>query len=157
MAQTVRFSCIKEPLLKETLSFNNFGSDDRGDVYCDWIDNSEDVLDFVSCDVANDILVQKRKLNPMSALEFKAQEKHRKYDKGIEKANAYRNRPLVVVAFPFSKNGRLSIESGAFLNDFQKMFKKKQWKDLISFCGALEFNLPLLIDCLGFSIELEKL
>ncbi|KAL0208976.1 hypothetical protein P9112_011563 [Eukaryota sp. TZLM1-RC] len=35
MAQTARISCIKEPLLKETLSLNNFGSDDRGDVYCD--------------------------------------------------------------------------------------------------------------------------
>ncbi|KAL0223513.1 hypothetical protein P9112_002903 [Eukaryota sp. TZLM1-RC] len=35
MAQTVRISCIKEPLLKGTLLLNNFGSDDRGDVYCD--------------------------------------------------------------------------------------------------------------------------
>ncbi|KAL0207491.1 hypothetical protein P9112_012119 [Eukaryota sp. TZLM1-RC] len=49
MAQTARISCIKEPLLKETLSLNNFGSDDRGDVYCDWIDNSEAIVDFVSC------------------------------------------------------------------------------------------------------------
>ncbi|KAL0223544.1 hypothetical protein P9112_002934 [Eukaryota sp. TZLM1-RC] len=46
MAQTARISCIKEPLLKETLSLNNFGSDDRGDVYCDWIDNSEAIVDF---------------------------------------------------------------------------------------------------------------
>ncbi|KAL0210129.1 hypothetical protein P9112_010213 [Eukaryota sp. TZLM1-RC] len=52
MAQTARISCIKEPLLKETLSLNNFGSDDRGDVYCDWIDNSEAIVDFVSCNVA---------------------------------------------------------------------------------------------------------
>ncbi|KAL0208262.1 hypothetical protein P9112_010849 [Eukaryota sp. TZLM1-RC] len=41
MAQTARISCIKEPVLKETLSLNNFGSDDRRDVYCDWIDNSK--------------------------------------------------------------------------------------------------------------------
>ncbi|KAL0214425.1 hypothetical protein P9112_006609 [Eukaryota sp. TZLM1-RC] len=52
MAQTARISCIKEPLLMETLSLNNFGSDDRGDVYCDWIENSEAVVDFVSCNVA---------------------------------------------------------------------------------------------------------
>ncbi|KAL0224511.1 hypothetical protein P9112_003901 [Eukaryota sp. TZLM1-RC] len=61
MAQTARISCIKEPLLKETLSLNNFGSDDRGDVYCDWIDNSEAIVDFVSCNVANDTLVHRRK------------------------------------------------------------------------------------------------
>ncbi|KAL0215302.1 hypothetical protein P9112_007486 [Eukaryota sp. TZLM1-RC] len=48
MARTARISCIKEPLLKETLSLNNFGSDDRGDVYCDWIENSEAVFDFAS-------------------------------------------------------------------------------------------------------------
>ncbi|KAL0223478.1 hypothetical protein P9112_002868 [Eukaryota sp. TZLM1-RC] len=40
MAQTARISCIKEPLLKATLSLNSFGSDDRGDVYFDWIENS---------------------------------------------------------------------------------------------------------------------
>ncbi|KAL0227192.1 hypothetical protein P9112_014516 [Eukaryota sp. TZLM1-RC] len=61
MAQTARISCIKEPLLKETLSLNNFSSDDRGDVYCDWIDNSEAIVDFVSCNVANDTLVHRRK------------------------------------------------------------------------------------------------
>ncbi|KAL0210218.1 hypothetical protein P9112_010302 [Eukaryota sp. TZLM1-RC] len=81
MAQTARISCIKEPLLKETRSLNNFGSDDRGDVYCDWIENSEAVVDFVSCNVAIDTSVQRRKLNPVSALEFKAKEKHRKYDR----------------------------------------------------------------------------
>ncbi|KAL0208388.1 hypothetical protein P9112_010975 [Eukaryota sp. TZLM1-RC] len=48
MAQTARISCIKEPLLKETLSLNDFGSDDRSDVYCDWIDNFEAIVDFVS-------------------------------------------------------------------------------------------------------------
>ncbi|KAL0215066.1 hypothetical protein P9112_007250 [Eukaryota sp. TZLM1-RC] len=62
MAQTARISCIKEPLSKETLSLNNFGSDDRGDVYCDWIDNSEGIVDFVSCNVANDTLVQRKNL-----------------------------------------------------------------------------------------------
>ncbi|KAL0216559.1 hypothetical protein P9112_008743 [Eukaryota sp. TZLM1-RC] len=60
MARTVRISCIKEPLLKETLSLNNFGSDDRGDVYCDWIDNFEAVIDFVSCNVAHDTLVYRK-------------------------------------------------------------------------------------------------
>ncbi|KAL0216391.1 hypothetical protein P9112_008575 [Eukaryota sp. TZLM1-RC] len=75
MAQTARISCFKEPLLKETLSLNNFGSDDRGDVYCDWIDNSEAIVDFVPCNVANDTFVHRRKLNPVSTLDFKAKEK----------------------------------------------------------------------------------
>ncbi|KAL0223660.1 hypothetical protein P9112_003050 [Eukaryota sp. TZLM1-RC] len=74
MARTARISCIKEPLLKETLSLNNFGSDDRDDVYCDWIENSETVVDFVSCNVASDTLVQRRKLNPVTVLEFEAKE-----------------------------------------------------------------------------------
>ncbi|KAL0206453.1 hypothetical protein P9112_001760 [Eukaryota sp. TZLM1-RC] len=82
-----------------------------GDVYCDWIDNSEAIVDFVSCNVANDTLVQKRKFHPVSALEFKAKEKHRKYDKDIEKANADRNRPLVFIDFQFCINGRLSLEA----------------------------------------------
>ncbi|KAL0213797.1 hypothetical protein P9112_005981 [Eukaryota sp. TZLM1-RC] len=56
MTRTARNSCIKAPLLKETVSLNNFGSDDRGDVYCDWIENSGVVVDFVSCNVANDTL-----------------------------------------------------------------------------------------------------
>ncbi|KAL0226865.1 hypothetical protein P9112_014189 [Eukaryota sp. TZLM1-RC] len=47
MAQTARITCIKKPLLKEKLSLNNFGSDDRGDEYYDWIDNSEAIVDFV--------------------------------------------------------------------------------------------------------------
>ncbi|KAL0222683.1 hypothetical protein P9112_002073 [Eukaryota sp. TZLM1-RC] len=114
MAQTARISCIKEPLLKETLSLNNFGSDDRGDVYCDWIDNSEAIVDFVSCNVANDTLVHRRKLNPVAALDFKAKEKHRKYDKEIEDANIDRNTQLVFIAFPFSINGRLSVEAETF-------------------------------------------
>ncbi|KAL0208226.1 hypothetical protein P9112_010813 [Eukaryota sp. TZLM1-RC] len=72
MTRTARISCKKEPLVKETVSLNNFGSNDRGDIYCDCIDNFEGVVDFVSCNVANDILVQRRKLNPVSALDFKA-------------------------------------------------------------------------------------
>ncbi|KAL0223853.1 hypothetical protein P9112_003243 [Eukaryota sp. TZLM1-RC] len=76
MARTARISCIKESLLKETLSLNSFDSDDRGDVYCDWFENSEAVVDFVSCNIAYDTLVQRRKLNPVSALEYKAKEKH---------------------------------------------------------------------------------
>ncbi|KAL0226754.1 hypothetical protein P9112_014078 [Eukaryota sp. TZLM1-RC] len=83
MAQTARISCTKEPLLKETLSLNNFGSDDRGDVYCDWIDNSEAAVDFVSCNVANETLVQRRKLNPVDALEFKANENMTKISKKL--------------------------------------------------------------------------
>ncbi|KAL0225878.1 hypothetical protein P9112_013202 [Eukaryota sp. TZLM1-RC] len=128
MAQTARISCIKEPLLKETLSLNNFGSDDRGDVYCDWIDNSEAIVDFVSCNVANDTLVHRKKLNPVAALDFKAKEKHRKYDKEIEDANVDRNTQLVFIAFPFSINGRLSVEAETFLDDFQKMVKEKTMK-----------------------------
>ncbi|KAL0219828.1 hypothetical protein P9112_005481 [Eukaryota sp. TZLM1-RC] len=128
MAQTARIPCIKEPLLKETLSLNNFGSDDRGDGYCDWIDNSETIVDSVSCNVANNTLVHSRKLNPVSALDFKAKEKHRKYDKVIEEANVDRNTQLVFIAFPFSINGRLSVEAETFLNDFQKMVQEKTMK-----------------------------
>ncbi|KAL0207763.1 hypothetical protein P9112_012391 [Eukaryota sp. TZLM1-RC] len=141
----------------ETLSLNNFGSDDRGDIYCDWIENSEAVVDFVSCNVANDTLVQRRNLNPVKALEFKAKDKHRKYDKDIEEANADRNRPFVFIDFPFSINGRLSVEAGTFLNDFQTMVQEKTMKRFGILYGVLEFNLPLLIDYLGFSIELDKL
>ncbi|KAL0226982.1 hypothetical protein P9112_014306 [Eukaryota sp. TZLM1-RC] len=74
MARSARISCIKKPLLKETLSLNIFGSDDKGDEYCDWIENTEAVVDFVPGNVANDILVQRRNLNPGSTLEFKAKE-----------------------------------------------------------------------------------
>ncbi|KAL0215643.1 hypothetical protein P9112_007827 [Eukaryota sp. TZLM1-RC] len=114
MARTAKILCIKEPLLKETLSLNNFGSDDRGDVYCDWIDNSEAVVDCVSCNVSNDTLVHRRKLNPVAALDFKAKEKHRKYNKDIEEANADRNRPVVFIAFPFSINRKLSVKHKLF-------------------------------------------
>ncbi|KAL0215118.1 hypothetical protein P9112_007302 [Eukaryota sp. TZLM1-RC] len=140
MAQTARISCIKEPLLKETLSLNNFGSDDRGDVYCDWIDNSEAIVDFVSCNVAN-TLVHRRKLNPVTALDFKAKEKHRKYDKDIEEANADRNTQLVFIAFPFSINGRLSDEAETFLNDFQKMVQEKTMKrfDIFLWRSRIQF------------------
>ncbi|KAL0215263.1 hypothetical protein P9112_007447 [Eukaryota sp. TZLM1-RC] len=140
MVRTARRSCIKEPLLKETLSLNSFGSDGRGDVYCDWIENSEAVVDFVSCNVANDTLVQKRKLNPVSALEFKAKEKHRKYDKGIGEANADRNRQLFI-GFPFSINGRLSVEAGTFLNNFQKMVQEKTMKkfNIFLWCSRIQF------------------
>ncbi|KAL0205780.1 hypothetical protein P9112_001087 [Eukaryota sp. TZLM1-RC] len=154
MAQTARISCIKEPLLKETLSLNNFGSDDRGDVNCDWIDNSEAVVDFVSCNVANDTLVHRRKLNPVDAFDFRPKEKHRKYDKYIEEANADRNTPLVFITFPFSINGNfIKDKAGTFLNDFQKVVQE----DLMTVYGVFEFNLHFLIDYLGFSVELEKL
>ncbi|KAL0208985.1 hypothetical protein P9112_011572 [Eukaryota sp. TZLM1-RC] len=133
--------CIKESLLKETLSLNNFGSDDRGDVYCDWIDNSEAIVDFVSCHVANDTLVHRRKLNPVAALDFNATEKHRKYDKDIEEANVDRNTQLVFIAFPFSKNGRLSVEAETFLNDFQKMVQEKTMRrfDIFLWRSRIQF------------------
>ncbi|KAL0206913.1 hypothetical protein P9112_012624 [Eukaryota sp. TZLM1-RC] len=99
MTQTVRILCIKEPLLKETLSLNNFGSDYRGDMYCDWIDNSDFLVDFVSCNVANNTLVQKRKFNPVKALEFKGNEKHRKYDEDIEDVDFDWKRLLVLLFF----------------------------------------------------------
>ncbi|KAL0207619.1 hypothetical protein P9112_012247 [Eukaryota sp. TZLM1-RC] len=131
MAQTARISCIKEPLLKETLSLNNFGSDDRGDLF----------VDFVSCNVANDTLVHRRKLNPVAALDFKAKEKHRKYDKDIEEANSDRNTQLVCIAFPFSINGRLSDEAETFLNDFQKMVQEKTMKrfDIFLWRSRIQF------------------
>ncbi|KAL0216403.1 hypothetical protein P9112_008587 [Eukaryota sp. TZLM1-RC] len=115
-------------------------SSDRGDIYCDWIENSEAVVDLVSCDVANDTLVQRRKFNPVGAFQLKAQEKHRKYDKDIEKANADRNRSLVFIALPFSINERFSVEAGFFLNGFQKMVQEKMkrfdiflWRSRIQF------------------------
>ncbi|KAL0209911.1 hypothetical protein P9112_009995 [Eukaryota sp. TZLM1-RC] len=148
MAQTARISCIKEPLLKETLSLNNFASDDRGDVYCDWIDNSLKLLLTLSHVI---------KLNPVAALDFKAKEKHRKYDKDIEEANVDRNTQLVFIAFPFSINGRLSVEAETFLDDFQKMVQEKTMKRFDIFYGVHGFNLPLILNYLGFSIELEKL
>ncbi|KAL0208149.1 hypothetical protein P9112_010736 [Eukaryota sp. TZLM1-RC] len=124
-----------------TLSLNNFGSDDRGDVYCDWIDNSEAIVDFVSCNVANDTLVHRRKLNPVAALDFKAKKKHRKYDKDIEEANVDRNTQLVFIAFPFSLNGRLSVEAETFLNDFQKMVQEKTMKrfDIFLWRSRIQF------------------
>ncbi|KAL0214669.1 hypothetical protein P9112_006853 [Eukaryota sp. TZLM1-RC] len=152
MAQTARISCIKEPLLKETLSLNNFGSDDRGDVYCDWIENSEAVVDFVSCNVANDTLVQRRKLNPVSALEVKAKEKHRKYDKDIEEANVDKNRPFVFIAFPFSINGRPSVEAETVLDGFLKMVQEKTMKkfDIFLWRSRIQFatinRLPLFFN-----------
>ncbi|KAL0214764.1 hypothetical protein P9112_006948 [Eukaryota sp. TZLM1-RC] len=99
VGQTARISCIKEPLLKETLSLNNFGSNDRDDVSCDWVDNSEAVVEFVSCNVANDTLIQRRKLNHVGAFELKAKEKHRRNDNDIEDANAGRDRALDFIAF----------------------------------------------------------
>ncbi|KAL0223833.1 hypothetical protein P9112_003223 [Eukaryota sp. TZLM1-RC] len=141
LARTARISCIKEPLLKETLSLNDFGSDDRGDVYCDWIDNSEAIVDFVSCNVANDTLVHKRKFNPVNALDFKAKQKHRKYDEDIEEVNADRTTQLVFMTFPFSKNGRLSDEAEIFLNDFQKMVQEKTMKrfDIFLWRSRIQF------------------
>ncbi|KAL0205115.1 hypothetical protein P9112_000422 [Eukaryota sp. TZLM1-RC] len=129
MAQTARISCIKEPLLKETLSLNNFGSDDRGDVYCDWIDNSEAIVDFVSCNVANDTFGSQKKNLIL------------KYDKEIEDANIDRNTQLVFIAFPFSINGRLSVEAETFLDDFQKMVKAKTMKrfDIFLWRSRIQF------------------
>ncbi|KAL0216439.1 hypothetical protein P9112_008623 [Eukaryota sp. TZLM1-RC] len=106
-----------------------------------WIDNSEAIVDFVSCNVANDTLVHRRKLNPVAALDFKAKEKHRKYDKEIEDANIDRNTQLVFIAFPFSINGRLSVEAETFLDDFQKLVKEKTMKrfDIFLWRSRIQF------------------
>ncbi|KAL0206537.1 hypothetical protein P9112_001844 [Eukaryota sp. TZLM1-RC] len=103
--------------------------------------NSEAIVDFVSCNVANDTLVHRRKLNPVAALDFKAKEKHRKYDKEIEDANIDRNTQLVFIAFPFSINGRLSVEAETFLDDFQKMVKEKTMKrfDIFLWRSRIQF------------------
>ncbi|KAL0211330.1 hypothetical protein P9112_009628 [Eukaryota sp. TZLM1-RC] len=99
------------------------------------------IVDFVSCNVANDTLVHRRKLNPVAALDFKAKEKHRKYDKEIEDANIDRNTQLVFIAFPFSINGRLSVEAETFLDDFQKMVKEKTMKrfDIFLWRSRIQF------------------
>ncbi|KAL0204720.1 hypothetical protein P9112_000027 [Eukaryota sp. TZLM1-RC] len=135
MAQTARISCIKEPLLKETLSLNNFGSDDRGDVYCDWIDNSEAIVDFVSCNVAKRYFgSQKKNLILWLLWIFKSKRKNiEKYDKEIEDANVDRNTQLVFIAFPFSINGRLSVEAETFWMTSKNGEKKNNEKDLIFF------------------------
>ncbi|KAL0213734.1 hypothetical protein P9112_005918 [Eukaryota sp. TZLM1-RC] len=44
-ASNARISCIKERFLRETLSLNCFGSDDRGAIYCDWIVHSPQLID----------------------------------------------------------------------------------------------------------------
>ncbi|KAL0216014.1 hypothetical protein P9112_008198 [Eukaryota sp. TZLM1-RC] len=87
------------------------------------------------------VLWLQEKLNPGDALEFKAKEKHRKYNKDIEEANAGRNTPLVFIAFPFSINGRLSVEAGTFLTDFQKMVQEKTMKifDIFLWCSRIQF------------------
>ncbi|KAL0205390.1 hypothetical protein P9112_000697 [Eukaryota sp. TZLM1-RC] len=102
---------------------------------------SDAIVDFVSCNVANDTLVHRRKLNPVAALDFKAKEKHRKYDKDIEEANVDRNTQLVFIAFPFSINGRLSDEARTFLNDFQKLVQEKTMKrfDIFLWRSRIQF------------------
>ncbi|KAL0224532.1 hypothetical protein P9112_003922 [Eukaryota sp. TZLM1-RC] len=82
-----------------------------------------------------------RKLNPVAALDFKAKEKHRKYDKDIEEANVDRNTQLVFIAFPFSINGRLSVEAETFLNDFQKMVQEKTMRrfDIFLWRSRIQF------------------
>ncbi|KAL0223472.1 hypothetical protein P9112_002862 [Eukaryota sp. TZLM1-RC] len=142
-----------KPLLKETLSLNNFASDDRGDVYCDWIDNSEAIVDFVLRNVANDTLVYRRNLNPVPALDFKAKEKHRKYDKDIEEANADRNTQLVFITFPFSINGRLSDEAETFLDDCQKMVQEETMKRFDIFLWRSRIQFAIINRLARFLIE----
>ncbi|KAL0220021.1 hypothetical protein P9112_005674 [Eukaryota sp. TZLM1-RC] len=119
------------PLLRKTLSLNKFWFEGRDDIYCYWIDNSELVVDFVSCNVANDSLVQRRTLSPVDAVdavESKVDEKQRKYVKDIGEANADRKTPLVFIVVPFSMNERLSVEAGNFLNDFHKLVQEETMK-----------------------------
>ncbi|KAL0219210.1 hypothetical protein P9112_004863 [Eukaryota sp. TZLM1-RC] len=130
-----------------SLNLPNFG----GDVYFDWTDNSEAIVDFVSCNVANDTLVHRRKLNPVAALDFKAKEKHRKYDKDIEEANVDRNTQLVFIAFPFSINGRLSVEAETLLNDFQKMVQEKTMRRFDIFLWRSRIQFAIQYEIQGFS------
>ncbi|KAL0219791.1 hypothetical protein P9112_005444 [Eukaryota sp. TZLM1-RC] len=78
---------------------------------------------------------------PVSALDLKAKEKHRKCDKDIEEANAGRNNQLVFIAFPFLINERLSDEAESFLNDFQKMVQEKTMKrfDIFLWRSRIQF------------------
>ncbi|KAL0218973.1 hypothetical protein P9112_004626 [Eukaryota sp. TZLM1-RC] len=104
--------------------------------------NADDVDDEV-CEDLNSEFGEKsvEKLNPVAALDFKAKEKHRKYDKEIEDANVDRNTQLVFIAFPFSINGRLSVEAETFLDDFQKMVKEKTMKrfDIFLWRSRIQF------------------
>ncbi|KAL0210302.1 hypothetical protein P9112_010386 [Eukaryota sp. TZLM1-RC] len=88
IAQTVSISII-------------FGCGDKVAVYCDWIDNSEATFDFVSCNDANDTVVHRGKLGPVSVLDFKAKERHRKYDTDTEEANVDRNTQLVFLLLSY--------------------------------------------------------
>ncbi|KAL0223021.1 hypothetical protein P9112_002411 [Eukaryota sp. TZLM1-RC] len=155
-SKNAQIQLVNQPLLKETLSLNNFGSDDRGDVYCDWIDNSEATVDFVSCNVANVTLVHRRKLNPVAALDFKAKEKHRKYDKDIKEANVDRNTQLVFIAFPFSINGRLSDEAETFLNDFEIMVQEKTMKRFDIFLRRSRIQFAIINRLPGFFNRLRE-
>ncbi|KAL0219865.1 hypothetical protein P9112_005518 [Eukaryota sp. TZLM1-RC] len=48
---------------------------------------------------------------------------------------------LVFIAFPFSINGRLSVEAETFLDDFQKMVKEKTMKrfDIFLWRSRIQF------------------
>ncbi|KAL0214639.1 hypothetical protein P9112_006823 [Eukaryota sp. TZLM1-RC] len=118
MAQTARISCIKEPLLKETPSLI---------ILVLMIEVMYTVIELIILKLLL-TLSHVIKLNPVAALDFKAKEKHRKYDKDIEEVNVDRNTQLVFIALPFSINGRLSDEAETFLNDFQKMVQEKTMK-----------------------------
>ncbi|KAL0225476.1 hypothetical protein RCL1_003388 [Eukaryota sp. TZLM3-RCL] len=125
MARVTHISCITEPLLKETMSSDKFTENHRGDIYCDWINGEELVLDFVSCDINN---FTSRKLLPEDALYKKERKKHNKYDSIIEHSNLTRSKRLVFMAFAFSINGRLSPEALLFMKKFQQMVNDKTLK-----------------------------
>ncbi|KAL0205412.1 hypothetical protein P9112_000719 [Eukaryota sp. TZLM1-RC] len=98
----------------------------------------------------------------LNVLDFKAKERHRKYDKDTEEANVDRNTQLVFIAFPFSINGRLSHEAETFLNDFQKMVKEKTmrrfgiclWRSRIQF--AIINRLPRFFNRIREALATQK-
>ncbi|KAL0207613.1 hypothetical protein P9112_012241 [Eukaryota sp. TZLM1-RC] len=88
----------------------------------------------------------------LSWIAMLSKEKHRKYDKDIEEDNAGRNTQLVFIPFPFSINGRLSVEAANFLNDFQTMVQEKTMKrfDIFLWRSRIQFaiinRLPLFFN-----------
>ncbi|KAL0227210.1 hypothetical protein P9112_014534 [Eukaryota sp. TZLM1-RC] len=123
MAQTARISCIKEPLLKETLSLNNFGSDDRGDVYCDVMN----VVDVVTVDVCKKNAL-KNAQSEVSPLDDSELYKRKKYANPLKELKHVRHVDYQICPFAISLYGRLGKTAMNFIDDFENLVKRRMNK-----------------------------